>query len=112
MASARDAAAESQGKVIPPSVLTHVDARYPQAALEERKHGDVTLAVTVDVDGHVSSVEVLSSGGAALDEAAIVAARQWTFTPATRNGVPVASRIRIPFHFAPPEPPPELLSPP
>src|SRR5258706_9468238 len=85
--------------VVPPSVVTHVDAVYPESALAERKHGDVVLAVTVDVDGHVSKIDVLQSGGPALDEAAIVAAREWTFVPAKRGGRPVASRIRVPFHF-------------
>ena len=97
--------------VTPPSVLTHVDAQYPPSALQQRKHGDVTVALTVDVDGHVSKVDVLESGGADLDEAAVVAARQWTFTPASRAGKPVASRIRVPFHFAPPAPPPEIVPP-
>jgi iron complex outermembrane receptor protein len=98
--------------VIPPVVLTHVDAQYPPSALRDRKHADVTVAVTVDIDGHVSKVDVLESGGKDLDEAAVVAARQWTFTPALRGGKPVASRIRVPFHFAPPAPAPEVVPPP
>ncbi len=98
--------------VTPPAPITHVDAVYPESALQSRKHGDVVLAVTVDVDGHVSKVDVLVSGGSDLDEAAIIAARQWTFTPAIRAGKRIASRIKIPFHFAPPAPPPELVQPP
>ncbi|MEO9185495.1 MAG: energy transducer TonB, partial [Kofleriaceae bacterium] len=86
--------------VTPPTVITHVDAQYPPSALGAREHGDVMVAVTVDVDGHVSKVDVLASGGADLDEAAVVAVRQWTFVPALRAGKPVASRIRVPFHFA------------
>ena len=90
------------GEVVPPSVITHVDAVYPPSALAERKHGDVVLAVTVDVDGHVSKVDVLESGGADLDEAAIVAARQWTFVPAMRDGVPVRESHQgaVPFRAA------------
>ena len=58
----------------------HVDAVYPPSALPAREHADVVLTVTVDADGHVSKVDVAQSSGAAdLDEAAIVAARQWTF---------------------------------
>jgi TonB family protein len=95
--------------VTPPQVLTHVDAVYPASALRARKHADVVLAVTVDANGHVSNVEVLDSGGEDVDEAAVIAARQWTFVPAQRNGRPVASRIRVPFHFAPPAPPPEMV---
>src|SRR6516165_8969087 len=98
--------------VTPPSPITHVDAVYPPSALAERKHADVVLDVTVDADGHVSKVEVFESGGADLDEAAVVAARQWTFVPAMRGDRPVASRIRVPFHFAPPAPPPEEVEQP
>jgi TonB family protein len=97
--------------VKPPVVVQHVDAVYPPSALAERKHADVVLAVTVDADGHVSKIDVLESGGADLDEAATIAARQWTFIPAMRGDKPVASRIKVPFHFAPPAPPPELVAP-
>jgi iron complex outermembrane receptor protein len=106
------APAQANEDVTPPSVLTHVDAQYPASARAARKHGDVVLALTIDADGHVSKVDVFESGGADLDEAAIVAARQWTFVPAKRNGKALASRIRVPFHFAPPAPPPELVGPP
>lgn len=98
--------------VTPPSVLQHVDPVYPPSALKDRRHADVVLTVTVDTDGHVSQLAVAQSGGDDLDEAAIVAARQWTFVPAMRDGKPVASRIKVPFHFAPPAPPPELIEPP
>jgi len=101
----------ASGEVTAPSVVTHVDAQYPASALPRGGHGDVLLAVTIDVDGHVSKVEVVESGGADFDEAAILAARQWTFRPAMRNGRAVASRIRVPFHFAPPAAPPELVPP-
>src|SRR5580698_8059628 len=99
----------SAGNVTAPVVVQHVDAVYPPSALAARLHADVLLTVTVDADGHVTKVDVAESGGPDLDEAAIVAARQWTFAPALRDGKPVASRIRMPFHFAPPAPPPELV---
>jgi iron complex outermembrane recepter protein len=111
-AFAFSAFAQPSADVKPPVVVQHVDAVYPPSALTERKHADVVLAVTVDVDGHVSKVDVIQSGGSDLDEAAVVAARQWTFEPALRDGKPVASRIRVPFHFAPPAPPPEFVAPP
>ncbi len=95
--------------VTPPTPITHVDAIYPQTAIASRKHADVVLVVTIDADGHVSKTDVLQSAGADLDEAATIAARQWTFVPAMRDGKPIASRIRIPFHFAPPAPPPDVI---
>ena len=111
-AHSRSVQAQAESTVTPPAVVTHVDAQYPPSALSARKHGDVMLALTVDADGHVSKVDILESGGADLDEAALVAARQWTFVPAQRDGKPLASRIRVPFHFAPPAAPPELVGPP
>lgn len=98
--------------VTPPTVVTHVDATYPASALAGGQHSDVVLYVVVDVDGHVSDVTVHKSGGRDLDEAAIVAVRQWTFVPAKRNGRPVRSRVTVPFHFAPPAPPPTTEIPP
>src|SRR5450755_4722898 len=109
---AASAAARGASDVTPPVVIQHVDAVYPPSALAERKHADVVLTVTVDADGHVSKVDVAQSGGADLDEAAIVAARAWTFVPAMRGDKRVASRIRMPFHFAPPAPAPELVETP
>jgi TonB family protein len=106
--ASRTAWAQGTGAVSPPTVLNHVDAIYPTAAAAANKHADVVLFVTVDTDGHVSQVEVVESGGKELDEAAVTAMRQWTFNPARRDGRAVRSRIRVPFHFAPPAPAPEV----
>jgi TonB family protein len=101
------AQAAPAGDVVPPKVISQVDAVYPPSAMQEGRHADVVLSVTVDTGGRVSQVDVHQSGGADLDQAAVVAVRQWTFQPATRDGKPVASRILVPFHFAPPETPPK-----
>jgi TonB family protein len=94
-------------EITPPTVLHHVDASYPTAALAAGVHADVVLLVVVGADGHVAEVTVETSGGRELDEAAATAMHQWTFRPATKDGVPVPSRIRVPFHFAPPPTQPE-----
>lgn len=99
--------------VVPPIVEHHHEAVYPPEELAARKHGAVVLLVSVDAEGHVTDVSVAQSGGKPFDDAATAAMRLWTFTAATRDGTPVASRIRVPFHFAPPEAPapPEVLAP-
>ncbi len=102
---------DAEPVVVPPAVRTHVDAVYPTSALSGGQHADVTLLVTVDAHGRVTKVEVAQSGGPVLDEAAIVAVRQWTFAPATKGGNPIAARVRIPFHFAPPAPPAPDVAP-
>src|SRR5262249_3887419 len=57
----------------------------------------------IDADGRVTDVHVVS-GAAPFDEAAIHAAKDWRFEPGTRDGRPVATRIRFLLRF---EPPPE-----
>ncbi|HEU4538319.1 MAG TPA: TonB family protein, partial [Polyangiaceae bacterium] len=72
---------------------------------------EVVLAVTVSAEGKVTDVEVVSSGGHAIDMAAVDAARHWEFRPATRDGRPMQSRIRLSFPFAPTAPKPEAGPP-
>ena len=42
---------------------SHPDPRYPQAALEQRQQGTVTVIMTVSPDGLVESVEIKKSSG-------------------------------------------------
>ncbi|MBX3226979.1 MAG: TonB family protein [Labilithrix sp.] len=99
--------------VVPPLVQRRRDAIYPAAELATGRHVDVILLVTVDAEGHVTEVETAEPGGRAFDDAAVSAMRQWTFDPARRDGEAIAARVRIPFHFAPPEPraPSEIPTP-
>ena len=82
--------AQGEHEVVAPVVAHHVDAVYPPSALAERKHADVVLTVTIDVDGHVSKVDVIESGGPDLDERRPRwRPREWTaFVPAMRDGKP------------------------
>ncbi|MBL8608267.1 MAG: TonB family protein [Myxococcales bacterium] len=103
--------AAAQGGVVAPVVVHHHEAVYPPAALAARQDANVVLVVTVDERGHVAGVDVAESGGKPFDDAAVAAMRLWTFEPATRGGRPVAARIRVPFHFAPPPPDDAVLAP-
>lgn len=93
-------------QVTPPRVLDSVDASFPEDALAEGHGASVELFVTVQSDGTVGEVDVASSGGSNFDEAAILAVKQWRFEPASRDGLAIDSRIRIPFRFVVPEPEP------
>ena len=55
--------------------------------------------MALDEHGAIGAVEVVESGGAPFDEAAQAAVRHWIFKPALREGVPVASHVRVPFRF-------------
>jgi hypothetical protein len=66
---------------------------------------DVPIAVRVDVRGRVVSAQPEKYDpniSRSLVAAAVAAAKQWTFQPASSGGNPVPSSHTIVFHFAPP----------
>lgn len=85
-------------KLTPPELVENVEPVYPESKKAAHESADVELKLTVDESGAVTDVEVTRSAGDAFDEAAIAAARQLKFKPATRDGSAIAARI--PFHFA------------
>jgi len=73
---------------------------YPQWARRRGHEGEVTIEVTVSVDGLPLEVRVAEpSPYAALDRAAVRAVGKWRFAPARRGGVAEESRLRIPVVF-------------
>ncbi|MRG94589.1 TonB-dependent receptor domain-containing protein [Polyangium spumosum] len=117
--AARPASAQPPGPKAPaapanvtlPTVVEHVDAVYPPDKLAQGIDTNVEVLVTVERNGTVGDAQIAVSGGEAFDAAALAAVRRWRFSPATRDGVPIRARIRVPFHFAP-EPHPPVPVPP
>jgi len=54
---------------------------------------------TVHADGTATVKAVSGTGNAILDAAALNAARRWTFRPATKDGQPVESYLRLKIEF-------------
>jgi len=95
----------------PPSLKVHPEAPYPKEALEQHVEGNVGLELDLDSDGNVVGVRVTSPAGHGFDEAATEAARHFTFDPARRRGVAVASTVQFTYEFhLPPLPPPSVPS--
>jgi vitamin B12 transporter len=82
-----------------PVLRGFVDAPYTPAALAARIEGAVVLRLTVGSDGAVTEAEVVERLGYGLDEAAQQAASRFRFSPATRDGRPIAARIRYEYRF-------------
>lgn len=85
--------------VVPPRLLSDPGMPYPEGVT-----GDATviLVITVEKDGGVRDVTT----DATFEPFATVAmetARRWTFEPATRDGAPLASKIRVVVEFRPPK---------
>jgi periplasmic protein TonB len=61
--------------------------------------GDVILDVTINTNGRISDLTVVKTMGYGIEMNVIDTVRTWTFQPATREGLPVASVQEILFHF-------------
>lgn len=75
---------------------------HPEPALGSLAHGtsgDVILDATIDEHGHIADLKLLQGLGPAIDQIVLSTVRDWTYTPAQRNGVPVASEQELHFHY-------------
>lgn len=84
--------------VVPPQLVTFVEATYPAEAQAQGLTADVLLRLRVETDGHVSEATVMQPAGHGFDEAAVEAALRFVFSPALVNGKPVA--VKIPFKYS------------
>ena len=74
--------------------------RYPRMARKRGTEGQVVLRVELNDTGAITALSVEhSSGSGLLDRAAQDAVAKWRFAPAQRNGISVASYVRIPVNF-------------
>ena len=91
--------------VIPPHVLTHSSAAYTDEARQRGIQGNVIVQAQFDIDGNFVVLKVMKGLGYGLDESALTALRQWRFSPALRDGLPVSAvaEIEVPFRLVDPE---------
>ncbi|HEY4357903.1 MAG TPA: TonB family protein [Acidobacteriaceae bacterium] len=69
------------------------------SALPHGAAGDVILDATIDADGKITDLKVSKGFGGDIDKTVIATVQQWTFAPATKDGVPIASEQEILFHY-------------
>ena len=100
-----DAAHLSQAPDSPPTLLRKAYPEYPMEVRASGLQGIVTLSATVGTDGVPKDIQVLRSlpGGSdeeALRAAALKAASQWRFAPASDSGgQPVESPVTLQMTF-------------
>jgi protein TonB len=82
-----------------PRFLRRVMPHFPRVAQFRGLEGTVVLRLTLDKSGRLVNIEVVSGAGNGFDEAAIQAARDSTFSPAQKNGMPVACKAVLPVRF-------------
>jgi protein TonB len=89
------------GDVKPPVATHKVDPKYPAEALKQQVGGICIVQLVIDEKGNVAHAVSLSGPSPEIEQAAVDAARQWKFTPATRNGAPVRAFYMLTLSFRP-----------
>jgi len=85
--------------VTPPTLLKQVKPRYTAAAMRQQIQGNVALEVVVSREGIPVAIRVTRSLDPGLDEEAVIAAREWRFTPARVGDLPVDVIVTILLDF-------------
>jgi len=79
--------------------LSQPKPSIPDDLRDSDLNADFDALFTVHADGSANVKMVSSTGNPALDSLALDAAKRWTFRPATRNGQPVQSFLRLRIEF-------------
>ena len=76
-----------------------VSPDYPMAAKQLNVTGQQEVSIVVDLQGGVEDAKVIK-GNAMFTQASLAAARQWKFTPLTKDGQPIRFSAVIIFNYA------------
>lgn len=79
-----------------------IAAHYPVELQQAGVEGSVTIVFWVDEQGTPTNIQLetgSSTGNLRLDFAAMLAAREIRFRPATRDGMPVGTWVSVKMHF-------------
>lgn len=79
-------------------LIKRVQPKYPPAALAVRAQGAVQIEATINKEGNVTNLKVLS-GDPILARAALEAVRQWRYKPYYLDGDPVEIQTQITVNF-------------
>jgi protein TonB len=88
-----------QGDIKIASLLVHPVPAPDLSKLPSGTRGDVVVDIVIDPEGHIAKFTMQRGLGHGIDETVLATIQQWTFQPATRNGVPVTSEQELLFHY-------------
>lgn len=80
---------------VPPTLLRTLPETSPDAGGKHQIEGSVRLQIVVGEDGSTRDCRVIKPSSPELDSAAVSAATQWKFKPASYQGKPVAVEIEL-----------------
>ncbi len=79
-------------------LVSKVQPQYPSDAKEQHIQGEVLLSVTIDKEGNVANIQVVS-GPESLVPASIEAVKQWKYRPYLLEGTPVEVETQVTVNF-------------
>jgi TonB family protein len=85
--------------ITPPRQIHSPKPKYPKTERKARHEGTVTLKLVVSTDGVPLRITISQTLSPDFDNAAIDALKQWKFSPAMKDGKPVAVAISIKMAF-------------
>jgi TonB family protein len=84
----------------PPRIRVRVNPSYPTDLQMAGVTGYVLVQLSIEIDGSVSNVRVLSATNERFEQAVLLVVRKWHFEPGKINGKKVRFRTTQPFDFA------------
>lgn len=82
------------------ALLQHFPSPHPDlSAMAHGTKGDIVLDAVIDEHGRIATLTLLKGLDPTIDQTVIATVRQWLFTPATKDGVPVVSEQEFHFHY-------------
>jgi TonB family protein len=82
-----------------PRLVYKIEPQYTDEARDAKLQGSVVLGIEIGPDGFVQDVQVRRGIGLGLDENAMDAVRQWEFSPAFKDGRPVAVMATVEVNY-------------
>lgn len=89
-----DTCQKAPGVPLPVSVVA---PRVAESSIGQK----VEVEFTVTTSGKPQGISVVSATDAYLADDVVAAVKQWQFAPATRNGVPVETKVILPVRVVP-----------
>lgn len=93
--------AKEHTAVTPPTILSRKSPVYPAQARADKNtvNGTVMVKVMVGEDGKADAIQIVKSLRPDYDRSALDAVKDWTFTPAMRDGKPIAVEMNISINY-------------
>jgi periplasmic protein TonB len=85
--------------ITPPRATYAPNPEYSDKARRAKVNGIVIVSLIVTPEGNTRDVQIVQSLTPDLDKKAVEAVKKWKFQPATKDGEPVAVRIKVETDF-------------